>query len=695
MKSLKMMKLKFKDSSNGSINDLLNQPFTKDEIIHCISKLKNNKACGDDQILNEFLKTTSDLFINVYVKLFNLILDSGIVPQSWLSGFIIPLYKNKGDRCEVDNYRGITILSCFGKLFTSVINQRLTKYTDEFDIIGSEQAGFRESYSTTDHIFTFKLLLDYYLNQKKRIYCAFIDYKKAFDNVNRFKLWNKLLSYNIKGKLFNVIYNLYKHAKSCIKLNGSKSSYFNCMAGVRQGENLSPLLFSIFLSDLELFLSKKYEGLSNFKNSVYTLLENDDTVLYLNLFVLLYADDTIVLAENETQLQLAIKGMEEYCEFSSLQINASKSKVMVFSRGKIRNKPVIRFNEQVLEVVDNYVYLGIKFNYNGSFNVAIKHLFDIANRAMFVILKKGRLLNLDVDTQLKLFDSTVVPIMLYGSEVWGFTILDLKNKPNQNKLNILRTNLIEKLHLKFCKMLLKVKKSTASIMVYGELGRKPLSILIKSRMIQFWFKVVSNDDSRLTSIVYNVLLKLYQNKVISCCWIESIESILNQLGLGYIWISQGAGVNKNWLKTVTCNILNDSFEQVWHSNIFDSNKCTNYRAFKTKLCYEEYINILSPKLRIAFTKFRCRNISKFPVEAGCYMNINYNSRHCTKCNLDDIGDEYHYLFICPFFESDRKHFISRYYFKHPSMLKFSQLMTTKGKKLIKLCQFILNIMQKM
>ena len=76
-------------------------------------KLKNNKACGDDQILNEFLKSTSQILIDVYVKLFNLILDKGIVPQSWLNGFIISLYKNKGDKKDADN-RGITILSCFG-----------------------------------------------------------------------------------------------------------------------------------------------------------------------------------------------------------------------------------------------------------------------------------------------------------------------------------------------------------------------------------------------------------------------------------------------------------------------------------------------------------------------------------------------------------------------------------------------------
>ena len=667
--------LKLKNGSN--INDMLDMPFTKEEILECIGKLKNNKACGDDQILNEFLKSTSHILIDVYVKLFNLILDKGIVPQSWLNGFIIPLYKNKGDRKDADNYRGITILSCFSKLFTSIINQRLTKFADEFDIIGPEQAGFREGFSTIDHIFTFKLLLDFYLSQKKRLYCAFIDYRKAFDNIDRLKLWKKLVKYNIHGKLFNVVYNLYKHAKSCIKLNGSKSSYFNCMSGVRQGENLSPLLFSIFLSDLESFLSTHYEGLPKFKDSVYTLLKEEDTELFLNLFVLLYADDTIILSENERQLQLAINGMNEYCKASGLQINASKSKVLVFSRGKIKNKPVITFNEHVLEVVDHYVYLGIKFNYNGSFNVAIKHLHDIASRAMFVILKKGRSMNLDIDIQLKLFDSVVVPILLYGCEVWGFS-------------NI---NLVEKLHLKFCKILLKVKKCTPSNMIYGELGRKPLSNLINSRIIQYWFKIVSGDISKLSSIVYRVMLISYQHQNLNCNWIQNVESVLNNLGLGFVWITQGNGVSKSWLKNKVAQILNDNYIQAWQSNVFDSNKCINYRVFKTELYYENYINVLSPKLRIAFTKFRCRNVSKLPVEVGSYTNINYCARICEKCDLNDIGDEYHYVLLCKFFDKKRKTFISSYYHNLPSMFKFNQLMNSKGKDLVRLCQFLLYIMQ--
>ena len=155
--------------------------------------------------------------INIYEKLFNVILNTGIIPDSWSNGTIIPLFKKKGDKMNVDNYRGITIMSCLGKLFTSVINARLTEFIDYAGIIGSEQAGFRKGYSTSDHIFTFKCLLDLYLGKRKKLFCAFIDYKKAFDSVDRVCLWKKLIKTGISGKVFKIIYNMYKNAKSYVK----------------------------------------------------------------------------------------------------------------------------------------------------------------------------------------------------------------------------------------------------------------------------------------------------------------------------------------------------------------------------------------------------------------------------------------------------------------------------------------------
>ena len=205
--------------------------------------------------MNEYIKCSSSLLIQVYVKLFILILDSGNIPESWLIGIIKPLYKNKGDPLMAENYRPITIVSCMGKLFTAILNSRLNTFIEENGILNENQCGFRANYSTSDNIFVIHCIIEYLRVRKLKTYCAFIDFQKAFDSVWRVGLWSKLLSINITGKIFNIIKNMYKDIKSCVSYNGETSAFFACKNGVRQGENLSPLLFSLFLNDLESHLS--------------------------------------------------------------------------------------------------------------------------------------------------------------------------------------------------------------------------------------------------------------------------------------------------------------------------------------------------------------------------------------------------------------------------------------------------------
>ena len=227
---------------------------------------------------------------------------------------IKPLYKKKGSADDPDNYSGITLLSCVGKLFTACINARLSLYIESAGILGSEQAGFRNGHSTLDQIFTLHGLIELYLNRRKRIYCAFVDYKKAFDLVDRSSLWSKLISSGINGKIINVVYNMYNNAKSCVKLGNNLSEFFVCNIGVRQGENLSPLLFALYLNDFEYFVSRHYKGLDMCSSAIREHLSDEDVEVFLRLYVLLYADDTVIFAESAEELQCALSAVHQYCD---------------------------------------------------------------------------------------------------------------------------------------------------------------------------------------------------------------------------------------------------------------------------------------------------------------------------------------------------------------------------------------------
>lgn len=127
--------------------------------------------------MNKYIKVSCPIFFPTYVKLFNWILDSVHITESWIVGIIKPLNKSKGDPTFPENYRPITILSCMGKLFT-ILNSRLNNYLEEDKLLNETLAGFRSSYSTADNKFNWILE-----GRKTKLYCAFIDFQKAFGSV--------------------------------------------------------------------------------------------------------------------------------------------------------------------------------------------------------------------------------------------------------------------------------------------------------------------------------------------------------------------------------------------------------------------------------------------------------------------------------------------------------------------------------
>ena len=154
----------------NQINEEVNKYIDKNEILNCIKKLKCNKASGEDYITNEYIKATATQFINIYEKLFNVIFDTGIIPDIWLIGSIKPIFKNKGNTYDPNNFRPITILSCLGKLFTSILNDRLNTFSEEFKVLNESQCGFRKQYSTIDSIFILYSFFECLKSKNKKLF---------------------------------------------------------------------------------------------------------------------------------------------------------------------------------------------------------------------------------------------------------------------------------------------------------------------------------------------------------------------------------------------------------------------------------------------------------------------------------------------------------------------------------------------
>ena len=223
---------------------------TELEIRTAAKKLKNNKSPFSDKIKNEMIKSSLNELMPVYLKLFNAVLSSGTMPQTWCGGLITPIFKS-GTKNDPSNYRGICISSCLGKLFCSILNQRLLEHVQSLDILHKSQIGFLANNRTADHVLTLRTLIDKYVNcHQTKVYACFVDFRKAFDSVWHDGLLYKLLKINIRGNFYNVIKSLYSNSTSSVRIGNSQTRSFQYARGVRQGCILSPLLFNLYVNDL-------------------------------------------------------------------------------------------------------------------------------------------------------------------------------------------------------------------------------------------------------------------------------------------------------------------------------------------------------------------------------------------------------------------------------------------------------------
>ena len=388
----------------------LNRPISEQEILSSLKKLKCSKSPGYDGIPSEFFKFSSAVITPFLHVLFNFIFESGYFPEDWAIGVIVPLFK-KGDRNNVNNYRGISLLNIFGKIFTSILNERLTIWAENNDIRADCQAGFRKNHSTVDNIFVLHAVIQKYLSVKGgKFYCLFVDFSKAFDRVDHSFLLYKLASLGISGKMFQILRSMYSNVNSCVKSNSRMSKYFECPVGVRQGCMLSPILFTFFIEELN------------------NMLVNSDgmgiqlTQEYYNLFALLYADDVSIMADSIVNLQKLINVLGQFCSKWAMRVNIDKTKVMVFRRGGhlARSERWI-LNGEYIEVVSYYKYLGLLISSRNVWGKAVATLADQANKALSSLhIASKKIGGFSFKTHFMLFDRVVLPILLYGSEIWGF-----------------------------------------------------------------------------------------------------------------------------------------------------------------------------------------------------------------------------------------------------------------------------------
>ena len=558
------------------VDRILDKTITSLEITLAIRSTQGKKAPGHDGVPGEFYKQTVSVITDALVHLFNAILTSGKYPASWTKAVIFTIYKNKGEKLDPNNYRGISLLPTISKIFTRILNTRLYEWVSKNNILSECQAGFRRGYSTVDNIFILDTLITSSLRKKRgKLYCCFVDYQKAFDTVNRNALWYKLHGLGVSHKFIKLLKNMYSDISFAIKTDFfSISEEIESKQGVLQGCLLSPLLFSIFINDIVDFLNI---------DSAHAPLVGGSSI-----HALLYADDLVLCSTTKVGLQNLLNKLSNYCKYWHMQVNISKTKVMVFKRGGGRLAAYEKWylDGSPVEIVDHFKYLGMTLSSNGSWLKNNEVLNNQAQKALFQIKKLVyKTPNCPVKLFLHIFDTAISPIILYGSEICG---------PywKQN---------IEKVPLAFLKFLLKAPRSTPNAGILLELGRLKLKAIALKRSVNYWHRILKMEYTRLVKQCY-LKQKDWASKNVGCWGLEIKKTLINSR-LELVWQNQEQCTNAD-VKLLVRNLMEQSFNEL----LADANRLTSlshYTETKETLGFEPYLQeVDTPILRKCLLSFR-------------------------------------------------------------------------------------------
>lgn len=593
------------------VDPLLDSPFEFCELLSVLKGLKSNKAPGNDGIPYEFYKFAPRRFLQEILVVFNKIFLHENVPTSFKKSILIPLFK-KGDINLASNYRGLSLLDTIGKIFNSVLLNRITFWLTRHDVLNEFQAGFRREYSTIDNIFNLVNIVSLNQLQGKITYAFFVDFSSAFDLIPRNSLFYKLSSQGLSTKLVTILRMLYDGTESRVWDGSTFSEYFPVESGVKQGCILSPVLFSLYVNDLPY------------------ILPGGVRVADTTVKVLLYADDIVLLSDSPLGLQEMIYELERYCLLWSLKVNLSKSKILVFRRGsRISSNLRWCFGNQNIEIVNSYTYLGVEITYNLSFR---KHLQKkLADSKLAINSTWSKYIShpsIAKTNKMKIFDACSRSIMFYAAQVWGYTRFDD----------------VEKLFRFFTKKMLYLPNNTPNYMLYLETGFS--SMFCNTLRIHF------NYINRILRLSSHRLPRLLAEKIIE---------------LNALWAKEWSNICQT-LQYIPANATNPIC--MYSDKIVELLRIQEQREFESDARNSQFHDLYSV-LEYNIIPFHTADLSSRATSLiikarGGLLDLNSRSFRsnthgtCSMCNTDQDENTLHFIGACPLYREFRKSYFGKY-----------------------------------
>lgn len=380
----------------------------------------------------------------------------------------------------------------------------------------------------------------------------------------------------------------------------------------------------------------------------------------------MFADDMLLLSETPEGLQTSIDKFSDYCDDWQLRVNINKTKTMIFSnRNKDLSHITFKYKNDILEHVKEFKFLGNLITQNGNLQSSAEALAKKALKVMYSIKSyTSSLAGIPAKLSTHLFDSLVRPILTYNCEVWYMDVYRpyynasnraKKNKHEIDKLSFIEKTSPEKVHNRFCKYTLGLKKNASNIASRSELGRYPIDCYIKTQSLLYEDRLLGDDVPGILRDCYTVSKFLHNEGIFS--WFSYVNHLRND-----IQIDTNNTLSKQKMKTVY-KLSNEQFFRdnynIKISNIDSSSKLEVFKKVK-KSDYEieYYLNFPDFETKRLISKFRTSD-HPLAIETGRYKNIPRNSRLCNNCQV--IEDETHFFLTCKNNQNLREHFFESLY----------------------------------
>ena len=433
---------------------------TESEIKAIIKRLTTKTSAGIDQISQKLIKIVESEISPILLKLINFSIKDRIYPKCLKIAKIIPIYKS-GNKSNCNNYRPISLLSTFNKIFELKLKDELSSFIEKNNILYIDQYGFRKYHNTIDALIN---CYDHIINEtrsKNKIIGIFIDFQKAFDTIDNNILIKKLEYYGITGP-FNALLKSYITNRSCITKIGQELSIQKIIEyGVPQGSVLGPLLFSLYINDI--------------KN------------LSPNIDINLFADDTSIFCSAKSYHTLIEKcnditnHLEKWVNCNKLTVNIEKTHFVDFSKDKNKYniEKVLTYNNKRLIEKDNTKYLGVILQNDLKWD---KHILSLINKLNSRIPLYLQLRNiLPTHKKIVIFNALSGSLIRYGVELYA---------KNENKW----TKQLQKTQNRLLKLLLGLKKRTSTNLIHKNNEILKVNDLAKLRSLLICHRFVHHNN---------------------------------------------------------------------------------------------------------------------------------------------------------------------------------------------------------